>query len=493
MALFHRGTASPGPLEPRPARAILLLAVLACAAGCGPSRPSPSPTRNVLLIVADTLRADRLGCYGYERDTSPTIDALAEEGVLYERCYSQGCWTVPSMISMMSGLSVTQLERRLPRVTLLAEHLQAHGLRTSAFLANATLGVDRGFERGFDDFEPLFNERAPDIADAFGEWLEGWRAGREAGASSTGFFAWVHFLDPHHPYKPGKTYNVFGGQRHDLSELVPRWRAELPRVAELSPSLDGLSFEQAVNGMNGDSNRYDGEVRAVDEGVRRILDSLRESGELERTLIVFCSDHGEMLYEHPHYPFLLNEHVENEGGLPGGVADLFVRGHRPWYYEDLWNVPLILVGPGLPAGARRGGLAANLDIYPTILEALDLPSPGRIEGQSLLGGREPERERVFAFGHRTSAVLDDRGRKLILHFPERFTLDPESSPRVELFDIQADPRELSDLSADRAEEAEELRLAIEAWHRSSEREVDATETEASRRTLIEMGYIGEDD
>jgi len=470
--------------------AAALIFPASCAKG-GADRPR---ARNVVLIVADTLRADRLGCYGYERPTSPAIDALAEEGVLWESCHSQACWTVPSMISLMSGVPVTQKETAVPPFSVLPEVLQSHGLATAAFLANAAVGVDRGFERGFDHFGECYEMRAPEVVDHFEVWYRGWSSSRDP--SAPGFFAWVHFIDPHHPYEPLPEHDLFDGPRPGHDDLARRWKAEAPRVAEWSPELSGLDLEAASRRMNEASNRYDGEVRSVDAGVRRLIELLREGGDYEDTLIVFASDHGEMLYEHENFPYLIQARVDDQGGLPDGVMDLFGSGHRPWYYEDLWRTPLILVGPGFPAGERRGGPAANLDIFPTVLAALDLPPPPHLAGESLFGGLEPARERVFAYGHRTTAVLDRSGAKLVEHWPRSYLWTRQQAEErgrpIQLFDLGADAAERHDLSTAEAERAAELRGAIERWRAENERAVIDTETERAREALRKLGYTDDD-
>ena len=447
--------------------------------------------RNVLLIVADTLRADRLGCYGYERDTSPEIDALAAEGVLWESCHSQACWTLPSMISLMAGVPVTRRERALPTsLPVVAETLRASGMTTAAFLGNATVGVDRGFERGFDHFGEVYNERASTVADHFEAWYRDWLGKREAGGA--GFFAWVHFIDPHHPYEPLEEHDLFSGSREGYEQLESRWLAEAPRVPELSPGVPGLPGEDAVRRMNELSNLYDGEVRAVDDAVGRLIEILRETGELEDTLVVFCSDHGEMLYEQANFPYLIQQRIDADGGLPDGVMDLFGAGHRPWYFEPLWRTPLVIAGPGMPRGVRRGGLAANLDIYPTILEALGLSPLAHLDGEGLLGGREPTRERVFAHGHRTTAVLDRSGSKLVAHWRRSFNLPRSAEQPLELFDLRSDPSERDNLAQSDTDRARAQLEAIDVWRAENERDVIDTQTERAERILRELGYMGDE-
>ena len=443
----------------------------------GPPRP-----KHVLLIVADTLRSNRLGCYGYPRPTSPNIDRLAARGALYERNYSQACWTLPSMISMMSGRSVVDEVKALPpNLPVLAETMRAGGFETAGFIANAVLGKASGFSRGFDAYEAPGNARAGEVANRF----EAWSGAR---AREKPFFAWVQFIDPHHPYEPEPAHDVFQGPRPDQEVLVRRWKAAMPRLAELSPDPTTPTLEASIEQATSESNRYDGEVLAVDEGVGRILAALEKSGELADTLVILASDHGEMLYEHPQQPLIVDLVLKANRKLPAGVLDLFGQGHRPWYFEDLWRTPLILAGPGIPAGARRSFLSANLDIASTILDAVGLDSPAEYEGHSLWRDGDPGRDRVFAHGHETSAVVESRGSKLFVH-PPRLFLKPKTDPHLlELHDLAVDPLEDEDFAEKRPEERDRLSKEVAGW-RARSPHFDPTKVSAEQlKALQKFGY-----
>lgn len=474
---------------------VALVAVLAAASpSCGRREATPLRPRNVLLIVADTLRADRLGCYGYPRPTSPTLDALALEGTLYEDGHPQSCWTIPSMISLMTGRYVSQEVQLLPAdLPVLAQVLHEAGWTTAAFVGNKVLVVDRGFERGFDHFtHGGTNGKAMTLAARFREWFEAWRADRTRGdEASPGFFAWVHPMDPHAPYRPEPRFDRFAGPRPDRARLEPRWRAVQERAESLVPPGQPVAgFAETLAAIDGVTARYDGEVRAVDEGVREILDELREAGELAGTLILFASDHGEMLFEHPLYPAEARRRRETTGPPAGGARDLLAQGHRAWFYEELWHTPLILAGPGMPRGRRVRGLAANLDLAPTILDALGLPPEPSFAGESLWGGREPTRRRVYAHGHDTTALADAAGVKCIVHTREQFDL-PEEAPRpVELFDRGRDPTESTDLSTTRRDLAERLLEDVKIWRRRHWRELEERVTPEAEEALRQLGYGG---
>lgn len=461
----------------------LALSALAAWTGCAPAEPEPI-ARNVVLIVADTLRADRLGCYGYPRETSPAIDALARRGTLYEQCRAQGGWTLPSMISMFSGLEVTRRETRLPGTPTLAETARAAGLATAAFLANETIGAeDQGFRRGFDTFVECYGLTARSVADRFRYWLRK----RRPRANERGFFAWVHLIDPHDPYEPAPRDDLFDGPRPDLPEVLLRWRGRVEDLRRLSPKGRD-DIESAMRRMNDESNRYDGEVRSVDAGVARIVRALRQAGELERTVVIVCADHGEMLREHETHRAIVEGALRSDGRLKGGLQDLFAQGHRAFLYEEVWRTPLLIAGPGFPAGAHRRGLAANLDLYPTICELLGLRTPAQLAGQSLVGAREPEREYVFGFGHGAIAVRDRRGMKLLLEPALAWGGGRGDPPRPRLFDLRDDPGEVRPLERLRPEDVAELGRVVDEWRRHNARPVAQAHSAQALRALRRMGY-----
>jgi arylsulfatase A-like enzyme len=475
---------------------LLAVAIVAgsLAAGCFGSFRGPRP-KNVLLIVVDTLRSNRLHCYGYPRATSPNIDRLAARGTVYERNYSQACWTLPSMISMMSGRSVVDEIKALPAsLPVLAESMHAAGFETAGFVANAVLGQASGFARGFDVYEAAGNVHAGELADRFAAWSD-------ARGRDKPFFAWVQFIDPHadivphadndphDPYEPDAAHDVFHGPRVDESTVVPRWTASRSRVAELSPDPSTPGLDVSIAKATRDSNRYDGEVLAVDDGVGRILQALEKSGALSDTLVLFAADHGEMLYEHPVQPLIVDiVRKVNDGKLPDGVLDLFGRGHRPWYFEDLWRTPLILAGPGIPEGVRRRSLSANLDISATILDSVGLAAAAGHEGRSLFGGRESGRERVFAYGHQTAAVIETSGAKAIVHPPRMFLLPKDAPSRVEVHDVAKDPLEEEDVAEARLADRDRLAKEIAEWRARSLHFDPSKVNPEQLKTLHKLGY-----
>jgi arylsulfatase A-like enzyme/tetratricopeptide (TPR) repeat protein len=296
---------------------------------------------NVLLVTLDTTRADRLGCYGYRGGRTPNLDALAAAGVLFQNVYAQVPLTLPSHCSIMTG--TTPLAHGVhnnggyvlsPERTALAEMLKAWGFRTAAFVASFSVDSRFGLDQGFDVYDDSFeaglpfksanSERRADIVAAlFSAWLDG-----QAGEP---FFAWVHFFDPHLPYRPPAPYDgEFAG------------------------------------------NPYDGEVAFMDEAVGTVVAKLREKNLLERTLVVVAGDHGEAF----------GEKVETGHGvfLYDGTLKVPLILHAPGR---------------LPEGRVVSSRIRLTDIVPTVLDMVGLPVPAEVEGQSLvpLAGGKKGRDR----------------------------------------------------------------------------------------------------
>jgi arylsulfatase A-like enzyme len=292
---------------------IALLGV-ASLSSCG-SEPSRAPHPNIVLIVVDTLRADHLGSYGYERPTSPAIDALAEDAIRFERAYSSAPWTKPSVASMFTGLhpsshAVLHLDRNLPEsATTLAERLRDAGYATGAVISHDLIGSEFGFDQGFDHFlETEARGHRHMSTDAVTQQAEALIDTLRADASQ--FFLFVHYFDPHFAYLHHPKYG-FAGKR------PPRvhWRRGITGLRLLDPPPDAgeIAYLESV---------YDEEIAMTDSGIGRLLDSLRSRALFDDALIVLTSDHGEEFYEH--------------GWL----------GHTIGVTEELVHVPLIIRMPG---------------------------------------------------------------------------------------------------------------------------------------------------
>lgn len=417
--------------------------------------PSPAST-GVLLLVCDTLRADRLSCYGYPRPT-PNIDRLASLGTLFERHHAQGHWTLPSMISLMSGLYVHTESEALPteRPTL-AEWLSENGVHTAAFVGNNIIGRERGFARGFDHFSIVDDPNTR--FDVLVEEFVAWHAEHERTRPGERWFVWLHAMDPHAPYTPlpADARYVRETTRPGGERLANLWRSASRAVAEANAGKGAqLADPEAMRRMVRHSNAYDGEVVAIDRGVARVLAHLEASGALGAVNVLFAADHGEMLYEYAEYPIELQKKRAKKNGLANGLVDWFAAGHENWFYPENWRTPLIAIGPGFPVGARRRSLSANIDLFPTVAHLFGVAPPSDVDGLHLLASTS--REFVFGHGRQTTAVLERDGLQLVDFAAGRH----DAGPRMLLFDRRQ--QRLADLAPERPDDVARLARTLESW------------------------------
>lgn len=459
-----------------------------------PRVPSSPEHPNVVLIVMDTQRADRLSAYGYGRETSPNVDRLAREGTLFENVYSTASWTWPSTASILTGLAPEQhgvvdeqscyLDESLDT---LAEALQRQGFTTAAFSANALIVPDKNFDQGFELFDhgKSATRQSSVFMPAALDWIDS-VAGRR-------FFLYLHLADPHTPYMP-------------LPEARARFAADvtsdLPESAVLdyqNELLGGcgrsatgeLALDSCVPPLHRQWIRelYDACVWSGDHWVGRVLDQLEASGVADETIVVFTADHGEELFDHGF-------------GLHG--QDL----HR-----ELVQVPLVMAGPGIPRGLRVATPVSNRHVAPTLAhlggaelrgpdDALDLVEAAR-------AGRVPARTILYSTrngwwnGRWRLPIYGMREGDLVLHWapagapwgaPRGSAADPPDG-ELRLYDVAADPDEQRDLAPELSARAAELRRAL------SER-LDALEArraspaipagESTLGFLRDIGYIGEE-
>jgi arylsulfatase A-like enzyme len=445
----------------------LLAPLLAAALGCGADPPAaPEPLPNLLVVTIDTLRADHLSSYGYARETSPNLDALAAAGVRFELSFAAASTTLPSHVSLFTGTDpiahgvVKNGLRVAPDTTLLAERLRDAGAQTAAIVSSFVLdrrfGLDRGFDHYEDDFtregssyqaetwrgfetKGAFDRRANLTTDRAIRWLD------ETRDPARPFFLFVHYFDPHDPYDPPEP-----------------WKSRFAKPPGAAPSLaDALTKRDAIDA-------YDGEVAFADAEVGRLLAHLAKLGVERDTLVVVTSDHGEGLGQHG------------------------VLGHAVNIYEEAVRVPLLMRWPArLPAGKVVAEPVESVDVAPTLLDLMGVPPADGVRGRSLAG-----------------ALL--RGEPLDAEHAVRTHRRPYDEPideggiRVhgELFGVRRGgwkwiegsvdgTRELYDLSSDARES---LNLASREPARAAEfaREVATFRAEQTRETPLDSNIDAED-
>lgn len=404
---------------------------------------------NIVLLTVDSLRADHLGCYGYDQPTSPFVDELAAQGVLSERFIAPAIPTIPSYTTLLTGqLPIThQIVSHMGRVPL---DRDAPSL-PEAFLeaGYATCAVDNlwrqrpWFGRGFEFIvDPsvrrnlLLSINCDEVNHRAIPWIND--------HIDEPFFLFLHYWDPHYPYTPPQEYRhlFYDGNPTDPTNhtLDPWWQHPLGSVAR-------ESWLRTPNGVVTDPNYvaalYDQEIRHLDDGLQDIVTAIDDAGLAEQTLIVVMADHGESLAEHA----IFYEHY----GL----------------YDPVLHVPAILRLPNrLPAGVRLPRMLQHCDIAPTLLEAAGLRIPRAMDGKSFWRYAEG-RDQSGGYDEVISlestwqpcwSLRTDEYKFILCRQPD----DDGHTPR-ELYDLRQDPRETHNIVTERPEVAAALEARLEAW------------------------------
>ena len=415
--------------------AIGWLLLLASLVACSEVREI-APRPNVLVISVDTLRRDHLGCYGYEPDTSPNIDALAARGVVFDNALSTSSWTLPSHASMLTGRYPSSHGLRddgvklAPSVPTLAAGFRLNGYHTLAVVSHVYVSSTFGLERGFDVFDDSLTEAgatnppAEQVADRFLALLRA--------SPARPFFGFVHFFDPHWPYTAPEPFARRFADRDYAGPIDGSVESLLPYFFA-SRAMPDQHREEMIA-------RYDGEIAYLDHQIGRLIDGLRKRGELDQTIVALVADHGEEFKEH--------------GQL----------GHGRTLYEELVRVPFVLAGhPALQPGSRRDDLVSLIDLAPTLLDLVGAEALPGVDGRSLLAHDEPDRalfSESIRFGVEMRALR--RGRYKLIHVPSK-----ESQL---YYDLLSDPGERAPLGRDptggklASALAEYVASAESGWH-----------------------------
>jgi len=321
---------------------------------------------NVILISVDTLRADHLGCYGYDFDTSPNIDKFSRESVMFENAKCQINWTLPSHISFLTSLYPSVFKKWTAnssaledKYLMLAEIMRNYRYKTAAFTAGVWLTKKYGFKQGFDCF--VDNVKPTNIENIFNKFGINWIKRQK-----NKFFVFLHCYEPHAPYDPPKPFKEkFACRYTPLSKLTPyhyNIGEDLGKTGENArkwfwKAKDKTTILKTIIGL------YDGEIGYVDSEINKLFFRLKQLGLFDNTLIVFLSDHGEGFFEHDRF------------------------GHYN-LYEEVRHVPLIIL---LPKSMQRynkqiiQNLVGLVDVMPTILQICQIPySEMPLQGVSLL-------------------------------------------------------------------------------------------------------------
>lgn len=489
---------------------------------------------NVVVYVVDSLRSDHLSCYGHSRTTTPNLDALAGDGLRYERCYTPSTWTRPVSVSLLTGAyppahGVRRRDDAFPAdLERLPGLLRERGVRTVGVSAMGNVSSTLGYDVGFDSFADLYKEEAivakrrrasteveqldhearetialPRSADVVDRVLEAFEAGNEdcgddeegvatGESDGAGLFAFCWSIDPHLPFDPPEGFREY---------VDPDY------AGPIDGSFESLPDDPSTADLDHLRNLYDGEVRYVDEQIGRLVERLQSLGAYEDTLLIVLGDHGEAFYEH----------------------DVVFHGTVP--YEELLHVPLIVKPPaGRTPPETVSGVVSLVDVVPTVLDALGIEDRLPLSQGRLLppfGERRPGRAvfsetqlRDFEAGHRS--VSTGRWKYVRTETPppgfvlRRLLEERESIPGYRyalatvrdsvlatadggveeyLYDVEADPAERSNLVDERRAVADRLRGELEEWllacdrHRSVGHGAESAEIDAgTAEQLKQLGY-----
>jgi len=520
---------------------VVTLVIVGIAVVVNGGAPSMAPAKqpNVIIILWDTVRADRMSVYGYDLPTTPRIAKWAEDNaVVYENAMSPAMWTVPSHASMFSGMPPSSHgagfdHRWLDGKNLtLAEHFKANGYDTYAFSANPNLNTQRvNLLQGFDNIDLSWGrewkrqvvahtrdklikmDRSTEISPSARNRHKGtgfYNAGPITHTALTKFldtrpdpdkpfFAYLSYMEAHKPRVPFKESRL---KVTDKKTAIVGLKTDLSFNAQLAYSYGKKSYTpeqlEAVNRV------YDATLVDLDNATADLLDDLEQRGILDDTIVILTADHGEQLGEHQQF------------------------GHRNGVYQSLVHVPLIIAYPRKFSPKRVKKAVSNLEIYSTLVDLTNLPDPdgpNKITPGNLTDFREPAKA-VFT----ESISIDRLGfGKVKKRFPdltrdvwaqkyravayedykliENIDFDSEQVLSHELYHLSADPHEERDLAAENAGKVEELKQRLNSWYDEIPKWDPATAdtpdniedrgktkgADAMKKQLEMLGYVADDD
>jgi len=444
--------------------------------------------KNIILISLDTIRPDHLGCYGYQRNTSPAIDLLAADGVLFKNTYSTTSWTLPGHVSLLTSLNCLNhqvyfpLQKMTPDAPTLADILRTQQFYCAAFTGGGYLSETYGFSKGFDSYQEIKLhgdqairlDEAERLAQLASLWLED--------NKDKNFFLFLHTYQPHDPYA---NMSPIG---KEFLEEESKW--EQVKMGILLDERGGryhaqFSDEEKQNIIA----LYDGDIKYTDTFfVRPIMDKLKELGLYEKSLIILTSDHGEEFFDHEAW---LHDHSVYEEGI---------------------RIPLIVKFPDAEfKGTQIENIARITDIMPTILDRASIKiNRQRFDGVSLvplINGKEKKQRtfvsdvalREFKMSPSVISINKDNfkfilNKKISSPYIRRSVRNFDGS-QIELYDLEKDPGETKNLAANIAfrdlcfELLDDINRLYEKAEELQKRQDEVTLDQSLRERLKALGYI----
>lgn len=463
------------------------VALAATVGGCSKSTDRKTPKAgllnrpNIVLITVESLRTDHVGSYGYDRDTTPTIDALAREATLYENAFAVTSWTLTSHASIFTGLYpsahnvVRERDRLNEAYKTMAEFLADYGYQTAAVVSGPYLKKAHGLDRGFHYFDeqPITRGKMKDAhADVTNAKMEAGinRFLDEVRGDDRPFFLFLYYWDPHYQYIPPSPYDaMFVPEDAEAPKKLPDFHRYFQLGKHITPAQ--LEYVKA---------QYDGEIRCTDGYLKRFFDRLRQLDLWDETAVILTADHAEQFFEH---------------GFLGHKYDLHV--------ESL-HVPLIVKLPGQAEARRDPRMVSLMDLFPTVLDLGRCRLPDALHGQSLLADARVPLDPTFyelisvwyAKQESTGKQWTETQNWYAVREGDYKLIWQELADEVQLYNLREDPRELHPIAEGQNDRKKALRALIDDWRAQMKQIADgkgaadlAPLTPEDEERLRSLGYI----
>ncbi len=422
---------------------------------------------NVLFILIDALRADHLGCYGYQLPVSPFIDSIARQNIMFSQTIAQASYTTASTPSFFTSMypSVTLVYNRdvilNEKFITLAETLKNYGYITAAFAPNPSLKSRFNFGQGFDLYDDKiigFWEEVPykkfETAKKINARALRWLKKQ----LDTPYFLYLHYRDVHGPYVPPPEYKkLFYEQGGEIRKLTEKDYEAMNKYIRLEDDNQDLNYYLA---------QYDAEIKYSDDQIQYLINELKNLGAYENTLVIITADHGEEFLDHGDW------------------------NHGQGLYEELIHVPLIIKMPeGRIISNKINAQIGLIDLYPTILDVLGLTPYNKLQGKSLIPlikGESPTNSPVFSEAKGGFVSIRKDGWKLIYN---------KISQEYLLFNLNADPKELHNLAQVEPQKLKKLSNLIQEYFKNNQKFLLGGQTdkpvldEDTKNKLKALGYI----
>lgn len=429
---------------------------------------------NIILIVSGTLRADHLSCYGYGKNTSPNIDKLACDGILFKNTHAQSNWTLPSHASILTGRypSAHRVMEREDRLSLkeltLPEILKLYGYKTAAFTGGLDLRKEHNLNQGFDSY---YDEKALATSDELipqaEQWLEKNRNQK--------FFLYLHTYDTHLPYQPKKPYDTMfsGNYKGPLKQEYLTYPI-LKTIQDKTLTINSGKIPLTETDIDYIKNQYDGEIASLDKNLGQLFNALEKLKIDDKTIIIFTADHGEELFDHNSFDRFGTENL----------------------YDEVIHIPLIIKLPlslksqTINSKPQSDTPAGSIDIMPTILKLLNIPINKEAQGKSLLPFPTQEsNDFVFAEASKTKQMIRNKEWKLIRKI-QKDNKGVLLDEQYELYNLKNDPYEQDEISRKNPKQVLLMAQALLNWLKQFQNSDSqkAIITPEMRQELIDAGY-----